>query len=337
MGGKWLDWLEKLPVGADRPWIGYVAAVLLPAAGVPLRWAGGEALGHQYPYITLLPAVVVAGFLFGARPGIIAGCVSWALGNYFFVPPENSWKFDSTAIASIYFYAIIVAADIGLIYLLQRGNRALRIERERSRVRSDQRELMFHELQHRVSNKLQIIASLLTLQRRTVTDPDARRVLDDAARRVGLIGRISRALHDPDRQGLGVGVFLEQVGRDIIDTSGAPDVALVIDADPGLEFHRDAAVPIALILCESISNVLEHGFGPTGRGEIRIVAIRLDPERVRLCIIDNGAGVPEGFDAANAGSLGLQIATSLARQLDGSYTLKPGAGRGAVAELVVRA
>src|SRR3546814_6329176 len=91
------------------------------------------------------------------------------------------------------FYGAVVVVGIALINLLQKANFKLAVERERSRALAENRELLFHELQHRVSNNLQVVAAMLSLQRRHVDHDVARRALDDASARLALVGRISRA------------------------------------------------------------------------------------------------------------------------------------------------
>jgi two-component sensor histidine kinase len=303
-----------------------------PALGALLRYAAS--LPSGYPFVTFFPVIILTAFFFGTRPGIVAAILSWLLARYLFMEPAYFLGFQTGIIPAAILFAIVVGVDLIIIHLMQRANRLLREQREVAQRRHEIGDAMFHELQHRVSNKLQIIASLLTLQKRTIADPDAKKALEDAALRVGMIGRISRALHDPDRAGLGVTAFLEQVGRDIIETSGAPNVRFSVGAEPGIEFSSDAGVPIALILAETISNALEHGFASGGNGEIAITVSRVEGRGVGIIVRDDGLGVAPDFDAANSPSLGLRIATTLARQLGGTYILRPG-DRGAIAELHV--
>lgn len=333
MTGRWFAWVEKLPLAPGQPVLGYAAAVAFCALGLGIRFATGGALAHGFPFITFVPAVVLSAFLFGPGPGIVAGIVSWLMARYYFIEPIHSFALTREAAASLVFYALIVAVDVAIIAFMQRANRELRRQRERSYRQSEMRKLMFHELQHRVSNKLQIIASLLTLQKRTVVDPDAQKALEDAARRVGMIGRISRALHDPERQTLGVAAFLEQVGRDIIEASGATNVTLSVKADQDIELESDAGVPVALIIAETISNALEHAFDSFAGGSITIEIQRSESGEVIVSVIDDGLGVPMGFDVNASTSLGLTIATTLARQLGGRYDLRRAPLRGTVAEL----
>ncbi|CAN5262879.1 sensor histidine kinase [soil metagenome] len=333
MSSRWLEWIERLPVAADRPLAGYGFALGATGLGALVRVAAG--LPQGYPFVSFFPAIILTAFIFGTRPGLFAGLLSWLTARYFFMEPVHSLGFAPGIMSVAILFAVVVGVDLIIIHLMQRANRLLREQREISVRRHEIRDAMFHELQHRVSNKLQIIASLLTLQKRAITDPDAQKALEDAAVRVGMIGRISRALHDPDRAGLGVAAFLDQVGRDIIAQSGAPNIEFGVEAEPGIEFASDAGVPIALILAETISNALEHGFASRGNGVIAIKVTSVEGQGLAIVVSDNGLGVAHDFDAAGSRSLGLRIATTLARQLGGTYVLRPGEPRGAVAVLEV--
>ena len=333
MISRWLEAVEKLPIATDRPIVGYAAAVLACVLGLGLRYLVGGPLGHGYPFITFFPIVLIVAFLFGWAPGILAGALSWLTVRFFILQPDHSFELTPAAAASLVLYGLIVAVQIAVIHFFQRANRALHWQRELSQRRSEQREVMFQELQHRMSNKLQVIASLLSLQQRMVADPVAKKALDDAAIRVGMIGRISRALHDPDRGGLVVTAFLEKVGQDIICASGARDVTLRVNAEPAVTFSDAAGVPIALIVCETISNALEHGFQARGHGTISIAVQQREPKEMLVTIQDDGIGIAPDFNAQEAESLGMRIATILARQLDGSYVVRPAPQGGTVAEL----
>ncbi|MET0241770.1 MAG: DUF4118 domain-containing protein [Sphingobium sp.] len=323
-------------MATDRPLIGYMAAVAACVIAIVFRQAAEAYLPHGYPFVTFFPAVILTAFLFGTGPGIAAAALSWLGARYFFVEPIHSLGFAPGVLGACIFFTLVVGVDLLIIHLMQRANRLVLAQREQSLRRTELRDAMFQELQHRVSNKLQIIASLLTLQRRTVVDPDAQKALDEAAMRVGMIGRISRALHDPDRQGLGVAAFLEEVGRDIIEASGAPNVRLVIEAEQGIDFASESGVPIALIIAETISNALEHGFRSSGNGTITIGVRRGEGRTLIIVVTDDGCGLAGDFDAGRSSSLGLRIAVTLARQLNGTYALKPGPS-GTVARLEVDA
>src|SRR3546814_9165321 len=135
---------------------------------------------------------------------------------------------------ALVFYGAVVVVDIALINLLQKANFKLAVERERSRALAENRELLFHELQHRVSNNLQVVAAMLSLQRRHVDHDVARRALDDASARLALVGRISRALYNPSGEGQNVWSFLSTLTADVLEASGRDDIVLTVDAPDGL-------------------------------------------------------------------------------------------------------
>ncbi len=93
------------------------------------------------------------------------------------------------------------------------------------RVRADRlatsSDLMFRELQHRVSNNLAVISSLIKMQRRKVDDDAARQVLDAAVGRLNLVARIQRELHEPAAQTVDVSRYLDDMIDDIVTAAAA--------------------------------------------------------------------------------------------------------------------
>ena len=333
-GGNVQRFIESLPLARKMPWVGYVFAVAATLVAYFVRWQYGGALGTGFPYVTFFPAVMLTAFLFGVGPGIAAGLMCGLVAKYFYIAPVGSLMMNWSAWVAILFYSLVVFTDIAVIYLMQRANHALATEREASRNSSELKTVMFNELQHRVANKLQMIASLLSLQRRSVTDKDARKALEDAARRVGIIGRISRALYDSGGARVGVESLLRQITADICEASGAMHIATDFAIDPEATLSDDAAVPFALIFTETLSNALEHGFKGQGQGRIAVSITTDQGNGLTLMVDDDGVGPPAGFDAAKADSLGLRIAGALASQLQGNYELKTGPLGGARATLV---
>jgi two-component sensor histidine kinase len=173
-----------------------------------------------------------------------------------------------------------------------------------------------------VSNNIQVVAALLALQRRGVSDDAARKALDEASQRLTLIGKIGRALYDPDGQQLGVHTFVRTLATDILEASGRKDIAVDIQVDESITVQPDAAVPLSLILAEAINNAVEHGFAGREAGTISIALRRSDGDRIVLDVSDDGHGLPPGYVQDNSGSLGLRIASALAQQLGGTFALE---------------
>lgn len=326
---------ERLPLVLSRPWLAYIFTTLLCIAAVALRLAATSILPVGYPFVSFFPAVIVAAFLFGVRPGVYAATLGGLLSWYLFISPDRSFSFNPAVALALCFYAGVVGIDIALIHLMQRANFKLAVERERSRALAEHRELLFHELQHRVSNNLQVVAALLSLQRRHIDDERARSALDEASARLALVGKISRALYDPAGPGQSLGAFLAMLADDVMAASGRGDIHLAVDVPDGLMLQPDVVVSVALILTEAISNAIEHGFA--ARGGTISLSVRHDGEHLALRLADDGDGLPDGFDLAGSESLGLRIARALAAQLGGDFRLESRGEGGAVAHLHVPA
>ncbi|HEY0114952.1 MAG TPA: histidine kinase dimerization/phosphoacceptor domain -containing protein [Allosphingosinicella sp.] len=311
--------LERLPLQAQRPWVGVAAALGAVVLATLIRFA--LPLEGGFPFVTFLPMVIVIAFLFGVRPGILTLAVSTASAVYFFVPPPFAFRIAPASWLAVFFFVGTCALGIFLIHWMQAAHRRLSEERRRSAALAENRELLFRELQHRVSNNLQVVAALLALQKRHITDEDARAAIDEASRRLGLIGRIHRQLYDPSGERIGMAPFLKQLAADVIDSAGAGGVALEFEIGEALDLQADAAIPVALIVSEAISNAVEHGFHGREGGTIRVSMARTAAGEVALEIADDGPGLPDEFEPEASASLGLRIAATLARQLGGRFEM----------------
>ena len=312
--------LERLPLGRDRPWLAYVCTLLICAFSFSVRLMLSSTMPIGYPYIAFFPTVMLTTFLFGMGPGIMAGVLCGAMAWYCFLPPMFEVKMSRSILFAVVFYSAVAAINMVLILSLQRINGGLVGERERSRKLAERSELLFRELQHRVSNNLQVVSGLLALQMRDISDEKARLVLDEASRRLGLIGRIHRQLYSPHGDQLQLSAFLEQLGADLIDSGGKPGVGLQVKVDEEVNLPAEAAVPVALIVAEAVANAIEHGFAGRETGQILIRALMVG-DVLEIIVADDGAGLPRGFTLERADSLGLKLARMLSEQLAGEFRL----------------
>lgn len=330
-------YLARIPFARSRRWIAYTAAIVLPLLALVLRLQVADVLPEGYPFITFFPAVIITAFFFGLRPGILAGVLSGLLSWYFFVPPVYSMALSFNAIVALGFYAAIIAIDIALVHWMQDANRALSQERQRADKLAENREMLFKELQHRVGNNLQMVASLIALQKRRMSDPVAKDALDEAARRLGLVGRIQRQLYDPAGAQLSLAAYIDQICKDVIAASGREGIRYDFTAAGDAVLPPEKAIPTALVVAEAINNAIEHGFGSGNEGHIRVDVAPV-ARGVAVTIADNGKGIPSGFDVNASESLGLKIARTLAQSLGGRFTMTAAPlGLGTVATLEIAA
>lgn len=302
------------------------------AVSTGLRFAVDSLLPAGFPFLTFIPAILLAAFFAGPRAAaavaVATGGVSWA----FFLEPGQPL---AAARLAMLFFAFIAGTEIFLVHLMSTAlGRMVRAEAQSSAL-ARSRALMFHELQHRVSNNIATIGALLRLQERQLADPQARAALADARARLEVVARLQRRLCDPTRQAVEMAGFLEGL---VADTLAAMDatrrITCVCDLHPMLA-DADRAMPLGLVAAELVMNACEHGFPGGAEG---MIVIRLAPEPtaglVRMAISDDGRGLPAGFPEGTAPSLGLSIARQFAEQLGGRLSIRPREEGGTEAELV---
>ncbi|WP_084583034.1 sensor histidine kinase [Sphingomonas azotifigens] len=314
--------LEHLPLLTRQRGLAYAFTLGFCAIAWWLRLTLDPLFPPGFPYLTFFPAVILASFLFGRGPGIAAAVLCGLLAWYFFIPPARSFALHRGTGIALLFYAGVVTVDILLVHWMQVANARLAAERERSSELARRTEILFEELQHRVSNNLQMVGAMLALQRRTVADDEGRRALGDAAAKLQLIGRIQRRLYGSRGEPMALDAFVTALVEDLAASGGKPGIRHVVDAHSAQILPADRAIPLALIVAEAVANAIEHGFADRDTGTIT-VTVCAEGDRLSLTIHDDGRGVADGFDVAAAKSLGLRIARSLAQGMGAALRIAP--------------
>ncbi len=178
------------------------------------------------------------------------------------------------------------------------------------------RETMLKELNHRVKNSLQMIRSLVRLQKHRDGGPD----LDEINARVLAIATIHDLLYrSADSFQIDLATLLTSLCASEALVPPESNVELTCDTSP-LTVEADIATPLALCAVELVTNAMKHAFGPEG-GTIRVVLDRNDGEGV-LIIADNGKGMPE-LPGRNSG---LRVVDALVAQMRGTLSIERNRG-----------
>jgi chemotaxis protein methyltransferase CheR len=181
-----------------------------------------------------------------------------------------------------------------------------------------QKEVLLEELEHRVVNSLQIIASIIMLKARTVESEETRRHLEDAHNRVISIATVQKHLHGSVANSvIEMGPYLETLCSALAQSmiSDSRPISIKFNGAGGNSIRRDAE-SIGLIVTELVINSLKHAFSATTRsGEIS-VAYDVSGTDWRLIVSDNGSGRPDGVFAQPKTGLGTGVIKALAKQLN---------------------
>jgi two-component sensor histidine kinase len=176
------------------------------------------------------------------------------------------------------------------------------------------KDALLHEIDHRVKNNLQLIASLILLQSRRTPDEAARTALKSVLERVTAVATVHRRLFQADPLRFDVADFLRDLAGDLAAAAKRDDLEIALDLDD-LAVAAAAAAPLALVINELLGNALKHAFPPPRGGRVA-VSLRGGEEHFRLSIADDGVGLagrPPGF--------GLTIVKLLCQQLHAEFEI----------------
>ncbi len=194
--------------------------------------------------------------------------------------------------------------------------------------------ILLQEVQHRVANSLQIIASVLMQNARQIQSEEARGHLHNAHHRVMSIAALQRQLSTSSGGTVKLRTYFTQLsqslGASMIDD---PDrLSIAVKADDS-SVSADVSVSLGLIVTELVINALKHAFSGRPTGAIMIDYHSLGNDWT-LSVADNGIGMPAGSEAPKAG-LGTGIVEALAKSLQGIIQVTD-AGPGTVVTITHR-
>jgi two-component sensor histidine kinase len=173
---------------------------------------------------------------------------------------------------------------------------------------------LMQELQHRVANSLQIIASVLLQGARKVSSDESKAHLHDAHHRVMSVASVQQQLATSQLGDVELRPYFTQlcasIGASMI--ANHDRVTLGVTADDSV-VPADVSVSLGLIVTELVINALKHAF-PEGRGGHIGVDYHSRGPNWTLLVGDDGIGIAAGSEPAKAG-LGTTIVEALAKQL----------------------
>ncbi len=160
--------------------------------------------------------------------------------------------------------------------------------------RNDENELLLGEVHHRVKNNLQMIGSLLNMQKRRLTDEQSKEVIKITQARVRSIGLIHEHLYQHnDFSKTNLHDYIHDLVAFLVESEQfetKPRVNLEIDQ---LWADIDTSIPIGLVLNELITNSIKYAFSTTKSPELRI-SLKDKSDNAELEVSDNGKSNPNG-------------------------------------------
>ena len=193
--------------------------------------------------------------------------------------------------------------------------------RDRFAALAAEREVLLREVNHRVGNSLQIIASLLHLQASSTAEDDVKAALTNAMGRVAAVAQVHRRLYTShDLKSVVLNQYLDALLEDLRRSAEGNKMSrLTLKAEP-IEIDPDRAVAIGIIVNELVMNAVKYAY-PDGAGPIHVDLVAGDSE-LELSISDDGVGLNAKTDPRSTG-MGQRIVSAMATKLSASVERDP--------------
>ena len=168
------------------------------------------------------------------------------------------------------------------------------------------------EIHHRVKNNLQTISSLLRLQGRRLTSPEAKEAIAESVRRIRTIALVHETLSREPGEDISFIEIVRPLMRLVEEGLQSADRPVTFQAKgDGGRLPATIATPLSVVILELLQNAVDHGFPEGSAGGAVMVVLAHDEDELHIQVVNNGIALSPDFDFAKATGLGLSIVRTL--------------------------
>ncbi len=239
-----------------------------------------------------------------------------------------SWAFlglSTTVSLSILSIGLVgLAATLAIsLFLLKQSTGSTDDSKLELEKKIREKDTLLKEVHHRVKNNLQTVCSLLNMQSRGAENDQMKNLIKSSQNRVMAMAMVHEMLYlRDDLTAIDYKPYVFKLTEYLVKSVKGPDskIKLAIDV-PDIVLGIDTAIPLGLLINETITNSLKYGIQDDSEGEIHIELQKQGEDDYVMTIGDNGIGISDSVDHKTTKSLGLKLIHNLARQLKGSITM----------------
>lgn len=197
----------------------------------------------------------------------------------------------------------------------------VRASRDRFAALAAEREVLLREVNHRVGNSLQIIASLLHLQANSASQDDVKAALTNAMGRVAAVAQVHRRLYTShDLNSVLLNQYLDALLEDLRRSAEGNRMSRLTLKAETVEIDPDRAVAIGIVINELVMNAVKYAY-PDQAGPIH-VELKNDGDDLVFSVADDGVGVQAVSDPRSTG-MGQRIVSAMATKLEATVEPDP--------------
>jgi two-component sensor histidine kinase len=293
-----------------------------------------------------LTITFLAGSLFAPRASVLVAGVLSILGVIIFMvlPIQGPRLFNnyqplklSTLIREIisgivFFYSLVMGAVIinrnwmglrsGIETIVERTER-LEVIREDLKQSLEQKDVLLREVNHRVKNNMQVITSLINIQKRNLQDPKSQQIFTDLGQRIQSMNLLHEMLlseGNPSR--VNFQDFVKNLIRHFSSTYSLQEKPIIIvqEVEP-VYMDLTTTLSCGMIINELLTNAVRYAFPDPQKGMIEVKFHQAD-QGYLLRVKDDGVSIPEGFRGSEQDSLGLELIETMVRRINGKMKVR---------------
>ena len=206
---------------------------------------------------------------------------------------------------------------------LEQANAKLQSINKELRTSLQEKEVLLREVHHRVKNNMQVVMSLMNLQKPIYRDSYDVRLVDKSIHRIQAMAMAHEQLYRTDDfTQINLEAYLNGMVNEIIRNKTAVGDSFDVRVDAQEIFMGlELAIPIGLIIHELADNAIEHAYPDGEGGEIAISAVHTEG-RYTITVADKGIGLPKELDVENTTSLGFMLVQTLTSQIEGKLEVE---------------
>ena len=224
---------------------------------------------------------------------------------------------------------ILLIVIISLVYRAYRQKRQTNLILAEQNIliarREKEKELLLHEVNHRVKNNLQMVAGLLRLQSYNLKDDKAAEAVKEGQARIESLTLIHKKIFEKgDHKKILVSEYFHELVDNLLLSNGR-EVNLEFDFEP-LELDIDQVIPLALIVNELVTNSIKYAYSDQEDCTLGLSMSTSNSGEAKLLVWDNGHQPIEMDELKETKSFGINLVFTLTKQLAGEIIVLKEAG-----------
>ena len=193
----------------------------------------------------------------------------------------------------------------------------LKLEKEHVEQELAAKETLLKEVNHRVKNNMQMVSSVLELQR-SKEDNDHKSTLTKAINRIKALGFAHQYLYKNEQyESINISEYLKLIADNVTSQTGI-NLIILISSDLMLQIEKAQA--LGVVTNELLSNSIKHAWTDSYEEKQIIIQAEYQNNNIVFNYSDNGVGT---LDKGEGNTLGMRLIDSfIVRRLNGTYQVE---------------